>query len=289
VRQALRAAGSRVIEYWTLRAAARAAPSDAATRARMRAACEALRGRVRAARGLWEEGAFDAAAHALGTAREALDALAREHPTLTSLIPEAIPEAGRSTEPSRSARETDRALRSIERVACSIEHASRAPLGRALVLLMRLAALALALGLSVALAKDYRLTVHRPRYVVRTSGRWNSEYSSFFAADGDRRTNWLLPDGTFGWVELGFAPREIRTVKLYNVWQMYWYAAHAVAVEPTLGGRSLGVHELDISRTIGRGEPWVFTLPTPVRADAVRVHVRSYDGYGGGLGEVEIP
>jgi hypothetical protein len=289
VKDALRALGSRMIEYGSLRGASRASPSDADSRARLAVMTLAVRARARAARVLWEEGALDAVARELQAAREELAAIAQAHPSVRALLEGDLRDPREPATTDTPPRELTSALVRIERTVSSLEHAARSSLGRGAVLLSRFGALATAVWLSFALAKDYRMTVHRPRYTVRTSGRWNSEYSSFFAADGDRRTNWLLPDGTFGWVELGFAPREVRTVKLYNVWQMYWYAAHAVAVEPMLSGRSLGVHELDISRTIGRGEPHVFMLPAPVRADAVRVHVRSYDGYGGGLGEVELP
>jgi hypothetical protein len=113
-------------------------------------------------------------------------------------------------------------------------------------------------------------------------------YSVDQAVDGDADTHWLLPDHRAGWVRVAFSSRTLRALRLYNVRRMPAYGAKLCTIEVERGGAVVHSARVDLTLTVGKREPFLFTLPSPTVADAVRVHVQTWHSLGGGLAEIEL-
>ena len=138
---------------------------------------------------------------------------------------------------------------------------------------------------------DVRASAYRTADVVET---WPPEN----VADRDEMTQWQLPAGVGGWIELRFAARPVRAVRLLNGHDLqandrnrrdrrrFGYAARDVVVSAFSGPREVARVEQTLPqvRDFARVE---IPIDVPV-ADRIRVDVLSYYGEGGGLAEVEV-
>jgi hypothetical protein len=127
---------------------------------------------------------------------------------------------------------------------------------------------------SVTASGSYPLEAHPPSY----------------ALDGMAASEWLLPDGTPGWLEIAFrSPRRVHSVRLLNSHNRYFMdrASERVRViafsdqwpVATAEGR---FDRINIERS---------ALDLPLDAEKVtrlRVEILSYFRTGGGLAEIEV-
>jgi hypothetical protein len=151
----------------------------------------------------------------------------------------------------------------------------------------RRAAIALGVGALVVLAFLGRLW-GRPRVMASTT--FSPEYPVSLAVDGIDSTEWLLPDGALGWLQIAFrSPRRIESVRVTNAHNRTYLDRGAKQVKLTAFSEQgpVGSAEGRFERvTSERSE-----LDIPLRAERVtylRVEVLSYFGLGGGLAEVEV-
>jgi hypothetical protein len=130
-----------------------------------------------------------------------------------------------------------------------------------------------------------------PPLVTVSSANYDAKHSAECATDGDEVTEWLLPDNTLGWIDVGpRKPRKVKAIRMLNAknrpgpdravldYKIEVFAGGGVArafdgtfgaftVTPSWKQESLGV-----DRPIER----------------VRISVRSWSGMGGGLAEIQL-
>ncbi len=274
---------ARVLEHCTLRASRAARPSSPSDRAQLGQQLSDARASLDHARDAWNDGDGPAALIALSRAEARFSDAAGDRNSALSIA--AAPYVTREA----SARSTIatfhdrwRALSAaLDRVAIC---AAPSPLV-AWVLVRRWSVLLVAIA---ALATSARSIIARRAQQTTASATWGITYLPEHVADHNLETSWLLPDGALGWVRTTFAQRELRSVRLFNVRRLPSYGAKLCTVEFERDGRAVRSELIDLSSTVGQSVPYVLRLPSPVRADAIRVTIRSYHGLGGGLGEIEV-
>lgn len=73
------------------------------------------------------------------------------------------------------------------------------------------------IGVAAGFGAWFALRTPQPVVEARASASWSGSYKPFLVLDGFPRTEWLLPDGQKGWLELHFpAPRAVARLRLLN-------------------------------------------------------------------------
>ncbi|HEY0466733.1 MAG TPA: hypothetical protein VGC79_21145 [Polyangiaceae bacterium] len=149
--------------------------------------------------------------------------------------------------------------------------------------------LGIALGLVaiVALVFQYRLW---GRVHATASAVYGDEHLTKHALDGLEGTEWLLPDGTTGWIDLiPPKPRTLHRVYMLNAHNEYWLdrGSHKVRVTAYSEAGPVGTVEGAFPKfTQDRS-----ILELPLEAEnvvRVRIEVLSFFKRGGGFAEVEL-
>ncbi len=124
---------------------------------------------------------------------------------------------------------------------------------------------------------------------AKASATYDSHFEAANAVDGSDTTEWLLPDRTPGSIDVTVIPaRKLKRVKLLNA-RNQPYADRATKefhVDLLEGGKV--VKSLDGQFDAYSAQPTWRTLDAGVRADTVRVEIRSWFLNGGGLAEVQV-
>lgn len=124
---------------------------------------------------------------------------------------------------------------------------------------------------------------------AQVSSSYGSDFPAQNVLDGLKKTEWLLPDGQTGWLELTFSrPRSVKVVRLTNSLNGQYHdrATKAFKLEAFTGARV-------VATAHGAFPPIAETQPTlsvPLVARDVthiRVTIESYYRSGAGLAEVE--
>jgi hypothetical protein len=126
---------------------------------------------------------------------------------------------------------------------------------------------------------------------VTASGSYPLEpHPPSYALDGMAASEWLLPDGTPGWLEIAFrSPRQVHSVRLINAHNRYFMdrASERVRVIAFSDQWPVATAEGRFDRiNIERSQ-----LDIPLEAQKVtrlRIEILSYFKAGGGLAEVEV-
>ena len=126
---------------------------------------------------------------------------------------------------------------------------------------------------------------------VTASGSFPYEpHPPSYALDGMAASEWLLPDGTPGWLEIAFrSPRRVHSVRLLNSHNRYFMdrASERVRVIAFSGQWPVATAEGRFDRiNIERS-----ALDLPLEAEKVtrlRVEILSFFRTGGGLAEIEV-
>jgi hypothetical protein len=119
--------------------------------------------------------------------------------------------------------------------------------------------------------------------------RGDRKYEAGKAVDGKAGTEWLLPDGQTGWIEIRMRPRAVARVLLLNAHNPGYNdrATKDFALELYGDGALLAT----VDARFGSFDPVPGWLAVPVDAgsvDRVRLEVRSFHGVGGGIAEIDL-
>lgn len=128
----------------------------------------------------------------------------------------------------------------------------------------------------------------RPR--VMASSDYSPEYAVTYAVDGSYSTEWLLPNGSPGWLQIAFrSPRRVRSVRLTNAHngQHLDRGAQQVRVTAFSDQGPVGSAEGRFDGVTSNRSQLDFSLGAD-RVTYLRVEVLSYFGLGGGFAEVEV-
>lgn len=123
---------------------------------------------------------------------------------------------------------------------------------------------------------------------VRASASFNQiQYDARKAVDKDPNTEWLLPTNTPGWIELGFRPRTIKTVRLLNGNNAPHHdrAIRDFRIEGYLNKQLVGSSKHSFA-TLETNRQWRVLPVPPMRVDALRIVVESHHKFGGALAEI---
>jgi hypothetical protein len=128
----------------------------------------------------------------------------------------------------------------------------------------------------------------RPR--AEASAIHSEPHSAENAVDGLEATEWLLPDGTPGWVDVVLpAARTVHSVRLINAHNMFSADRATRAVHVTAFTERGPSASVDGSFAAFSQTRSVLDLPLEARDVArIRVEILSYFKLGGGLAEIEI-
>jgi hypothetical protein len=173
----------------------------------------------------------------------------------------------------------------IERLARFSRRRFRSPADAKRLLVRRLAVAGVAtLAMIAALVALWI----RPR--IDASATFSPEQPPSNAFDGVDSTEWLLPDGVPGWVELKFrSPRSIRNVRVANVHNRYYMdrASERVRVTAYAGQAVVGTAERRFKGIVEQRSTQDFKLEAS-GVTRLRVEVLSFFGRGGGFAEIDL-
>ena len=135
--------------------------------------------------------------------------------------------------------------------------------------------------------------------ILRAQRRVRAEASAVYSAafeparvlDGNKDTEWLLPDGYPGWLDLRLAPRRpIKALRLVNAHNWHYKDRGTKEFNVELWSRGKLIKVIDGAfGEPGPESPWVtIDLATDVPLDRIRINVKSHYFAGGGLGEVAL-
>jgi hypothetical protein len=148
-------------------------------------------------------------------------------------------------------------------------------------------------GVAVAALALVGLTafvVRGPRLLrAKVSASYDNHFEAPNAVDGNEVTEWLLPDRAPGWIEVEVIPRRtLKRVKLMNARNKPFADRATKEFHVDLLDRGKVVKSFDGQFDAYSAEPTWRTLDAGIRADAVRVEVRSWFVTGGGLAEIQV-
>lgn len=150
-------------------------------------------------------------------------------------------------------------------------------------LLVVVAAFAVAVGLRARLAMHPATMASG--FLATTPG-----FPPAKAVDGDPVTEWLLPLGAAGWIDVHFDhPRPLRAVRLLNAHNRTHndLATRDYRIEVFAAGRLAGTAQGVFSGISPTGT-WARHAIAAAGATRVRVWVDTFHGAGGGLGEIQF-
>ena len=130
----------------------------------------------------------------------------------------------------------------------------------------------------------------RARPAVSASAEYSGDYAASNAFDGLGATEWLLPNGELGYLEVSFhSPRTVRRVRLRNSHNRFYMDRGAERVRVSLFARDRRLQAAEGEFTaLAVDGPEIVVPAAGLGVIAVRVEVLSYFGVGGGLAEVGI-
>ncbi|HEY0462565.1 MAG TPA: discoidin domain-containing protein [Polyangiaceae bacterium] len=175
--------------------------------------------------------------------------------------------------------EVDRLHRFITRRAAPAETRRRLRIRLALVLVPIVLVLAMVFSLQRV-----------PPAVLAASASYPGPYPPENAVDGLETTEWLLPDGATGWIDVPLAaPGRVHSVTLVNCHNGGYLDRGSAKVRVTAFHNDQIVASVDGAFTKISGERAALTLPLDRRnITSVRAEVLSHFGLGGGFAEVEV-
>jgi hypothetical protein len=131
--------------------------------------------------------------------------------------------------------------------------------------------------------------LNRITLTANASASYNlTQYPPKNAIDGDYSTNWLLTDGTAGWIEVAFRKRNVNAIRLYNVRGLVRYGAADTNIEFYLNGRVVRSMPVNLRPTVNSLEPFRVPLVGSIQADKIRFNIQAFHDLGGGLAEIEV-
>lgn len=272
---------ARALDWFTLRASRGATPSGRADSDALRAALDRAREALERARAQWIDGEGPPALSALEEAERAWSEALAQQPALRAIARYDAPADGER----RTISTYDRRWWALSAALDRTAHVARSSARNGATLAGRWALLLALLALGADRVAAAR---RKAQFRATASASWGINMPPEHVIDGQPETNWLLPDGTLGWVQSSFPSREVREVALVNVRGLVQYGTKVCTVELLRQGVVARSEVIDMTATVGSSQPFVLRLPIAVQADAVRVSVRTYHGLGAGLAELTV-
>jgi hypothetical protein len=144
------------------------------------------------------------------------------------------------------------------------------------------------LALVLACLAPFFAACERRGVLVTASASFHGRFPAESVIDGDPDTEWLLPGGERGWVQLEFqTPQRIDKVRLLNGHNGLWN--DRATEKYLLELRAADGPRRSIAGRFERLEPrpeWVEHEIGIEDVERIRLRVISYHGYGGGLAEI---
>lgn len=278
-------------EFFTLRDGERVAHEIGAAHGDARRGLLLAAQRARAAQLLWESGQRVESRAALSRAVGGLRSLLEQHPALTSVVGD-IPQPVEHDDSLLDEQIDDATftslqsqIRSVLVVVSRSESIAFDASERRRARLQRIGSLAAIVLVSTVVAVRQWTQI---KLTATASASFGAQYLAPNAVDGYIPTNWLLPDGTLGSLDVRFERRRVTKVELVNVQNMSHYGAADVTVEVYSGARLLRSFDASMRATVGTAAPTVVAVNVNEPADRVRVTIRSFHDLGGGLAEVRV-
>lgn len=247
--------------------------------------------RVDAAQSLWREGAKVDAFVLLEEASDDVRAIAEAFPSIRERMGslEALSRGEKNepftdTLPSDAAKAFSGHTRALLLALARARPASISPAKRLFVLASRWAFVAMAL----ALAWSFRDGLSPRRLAARASATWGFNYAPPNAVDRDKSTNWILPDGQLGWLQVSFTPKRVRVLRIWQPQGMPMYAVNRIRVEYMLGTRVVRTESLNIRSMIASPQPVRIPVVGTPLLDSIKIHIEEFATGGGGFAEVEV-
>ena len=129
------------------------------------------------------------------------------------------------------------------------------------------------------------------RIMAEASALYGPNYEAARVLDGNKDTEWLLPDGQLGWIDLRLGPpRKVKALRLVNAhnWHYHDRGTKEFNIEVWSRGKMIKL----IDGAFGEpsaDSPWVtFDISSEVPVDRIRIGIKSFYLGGAGLGEVSI-
>lgn len=270
-----------MIEHFTLRSSRAARPAQATDARALEATLAEAHASLELAYAQWVEADAKAALAALDEAERTFARALASTPALTRA---AAPYGALDEDARRTIATFGQRAEALSRALERVRPATRSALANLATLAARWAVV---IAAATVVTSSVRAMVERAAVKVTASATWGAAYPPDNVSDHNPSTTWLLPDGTLGWIETSFARRSVRAVKLTSPQRLPSYGARLCTVELKRRGAIVYTREIDAGTAQGQRAPYVLTLATPVEADAVRVHVRSFHGLGGGFSEID--
>lgn len=278
-------------EFFTLREGERAASALGEAHP---AAARALRlgaQRVRAAQALAQSGHRAEAERLLALALASLSSARDEWPALEPML-RALPSLTESEEPAlddelstERVAALDAALDESSRVLARAESASIDKRARRATRVRRNGAVGLVLTVAAVVSWQQSRIV---KLTPRASSTFGAQYIHTNATDGFVATNWLLPDGTPGWLEVSFDRRRVSTLEMTNVQNLSHYGAAETTVEFYSGARLVRSMDVSMRATVNTANVTRVAIPVREPLDRIRINIRTFHDLGGGLSEVKV-
>lgn len=124
---------------------------------------------------------------------------------------------------------------------------------------------------------------------VRASSRYAPEFEATNVVDTSLSSEWLLPDGQPGWIEVGFrSARPIRTIRIVNCINRHYRdrATRAFRLDVFRGDVRINSFKGEFP-PVGGERNLSFDV-TAQSADRLLIHVDSWHGLGAGIAEIQI-
>jgi len=125
---------------------------------------------------------------------------------------------------------------------------------------------------------------------INISSRYAAEFDGKNAFDGSPTSEWLLPDGQLGWIELRFRNvRQVHNIRVQNAVNRHYRdrATRAFKLELFRGDQRVASFKGEFP-PIGVGDRWLSFPLTTQGIDRVLLNVQSFHGAGGGIAEIEL-
>lgn len=120
------------------------------------------------------------------------------------------------------------------------------------------------------------------------SASYDAPHAAQYAIDGYLASNWVLPDNVPGWLEVAFERRVVRKLELINAQGLSMYGVKSATVELYRGPALVRSVDISMDTTVGTPNPTTVPLLLTQPIDRIRIQVKTWHGYGGGLSEVRV-
>ncbi len=286
-------------EFFTLWRSDRAAAAAGASASRAERLARLVVQRARAAETLLVHGHLAEASRLADESLALLRTLREQFASVAALVGP-LPEEGRANDDLAATASAgqdapvdeaidEHALRekisTVTALARSVDGLARGRVGRSSLRWQRIGTIVCIALVAAIFAVRQARTI---KLTARCSGSYDVAHGAQNAVDGYLASTWVLPDNTPGWLEVTFNRRVVRLLEVVNAQGLSNYGVRDATVELYQGARLLRSIEVSMAATIGTPNPTKVPLLLAQPIDRIRIQVKTWHGYGGGIAEVRV-